>query len=226
MGPLVLLTDRTADEALPGLAGREVKVDALAAEALDAALGARPAAVLLDAGELPARAHAVLVAIRDRDTEVPVIVVLERSAVAAFAWAELADDVVYGGAPPAEVDLRLALLARRVGRSEPGTIRLGPLVLDPVTFQASVDGTALDLTYKEFALLRFLAERPDRVFTRPDLLREVWGYGFYGGTRTVDVHVRRLRAKLGAPHEGLVETVRGVGYRAVAAGRRATSGES
>jgi len=72
----------------------------------------------------------------------------------------------------------------------------------------------LDLTFKEFELLRHLAERPERVFTRPTLLREVWGYDFYGGTRTVDVHIRRLRAKLGPEHESLIETVRGVGYRA------------
>lgn len=226
MEPLVLLTDRSAAEALPGLAGREVKVDVLAEEAIDAVLGRRPAAVLVDGGELPARAHAILVALRDRDARVPVVVVLERSGIGAFAWADLVDDVLYAGASPAEVDLRLELLRRRVGRAEPGTIRLGPLLLDPVTFQATVDGRALDLTYKEFALLRFLTERPERVFTRPDLLREVWGYGFYGGTRTVDVHVRRLRAKLGAAHEGIVETVRGVGYRAVAAGRRAIPDES
>jgi DNA-binding response OmpR family regulator len=72
----------------------------------------------------------------------------------------------------------------------------------------------VDLTYKEFELLRFLAANPERVFTRASLLQEVWGYDFYGGTRTVDVHVRRLRAKLGVEHEGLIETVRGVGYRA------------
>jgi DNA-binding response OmpR family regulator len=226
MEPLVLLTDRTAAEALPGLVGREVKVDALSTESLDAALAARPAAILVDGGELPARAHAVLTALRERDPQTPVIVVLERSGVGAFAWAELVDDVLYGGAPTAEVDLRLALLRRRAGRAEPGTLRLGPLVLDRVTFHATIEGRPLDLTYKEFALLRFLVERPERVFTRPDLLREVWGYDFYGGTRTVDVHVRRLRAKLGPAHEDLVETVRGVGYRAVAAGRRDPSGES
>jgi DNA-binding response OmpR family regulator len=77
-----------------------------------------------------------------------------------------------------------------------------------------VGGRALDLTFKEFELLRFLASHPGRVFTRPALLREVWGYDFYGGTRTVDVHIRRLRAKLGPEFEPLVETVRGVGYRA------------
>ena len=82
------------------------------------------------------------------------------------------------------------------------------------TYQVLVTGRILDLTYKEFELLRFLVQRPTRVFTRTELLSQVWGYNFYGGTRTVDVHVRRLRAKLGPEHEGLIQTVRGVGYRA------------
>jgi DNA-binding response OmpR family regulator len=76
-----------------------------------------------------------------------------------------------------------------------------------------VAGQVMDLTYKEFELLRFLVQRPSRVFTRSELLQQVWGYNFYGGTRTVDVHIRRLRAKLGSEHEGLIQTVRGVGYR-------------
>jgi DNA-binding response OmpR family regulator len=75
-------------------------------------------------------------------------------------------------------------------------------------------GRILDLTYKEFELLKFLVQRPGRVFGRGTLLQEVWGYDFYGGTRTVDVHIRRLRAKLGPEHEALIQTVRGVGYRA------------
>ena len=76
-------------------------------------------------------------------------------------------------------------------------------------------GRVLDLTFKEFELLKFLAQHPGRVFTRAQLLQEVWGYDYFGGTRTVDVHVRRLRAKLGAEHEALIGTVRNVGYRFV-----------
>jgi DNA-binding response OmpR family regulator len=98
-------------------------------------------------------------------------------------------------------------------------VRLGPLAIDTDTYRVTAEGRPLDLTFKEFELLRFLAQQPERVFTRPALLREVWGYDFYGGTRTVDVHVRRLRAKLGPEHEHLIETVRGVGYRAAAAER-------
>ena len=106
------------------------------------------------------------------------------------------------------------MVRRRHGTGEGALIRLGPLALDTDTYRVTAAGRPLDLTFKEFELLRFLASHPGRVYTRPSLLREVWGYDFYGGTRTVDVHVRRLRAKLGPEHEHLVETVRGVGYRA------------
>src|SRR3990172_8379847 len=108
------------------------------------------------------------------------------------------------------------MLRRRSGTGEGSLVRLGPLHIDTETYQVTAGGRPLDLTFKEFELLRFLALHPGRVYTRPALLREVWGYDFYGGTRTVDVHVRRLRAKLGPEHEGRIETVRGGGYRAAA----------
>jgi DNA-binding response OmpR family regulator len=88
-------------------------------------------------------------------------------------------------------------------------------MIDEGAYIAKVKGRVLDLTFKEFELLKFLAQHPGRVFTRAVLLQEVWGYDFFGGTRTVDVHVRRLRAKLGAEHESLIGTVRNVGYRFV-----------
>ena len=226
MAALVLLSDRSPEVAIPALAGGDVKVEPLSREPLEAVLRLAPEAVLLDAGEHPAQAHSVLVRLRELDPRVPVVVVLERGALEDFPWAERADELLYAGAPAAEVRVRLAMLRRRAGAPPAGTLRLGPLLLDTVAYQATVEGRALDLTYKEFALLRFLAERSWRVFTRPDLLREVWGYDFYGGTRTVDVHVRRLRAKLGPAFEGLVETVRGVGYRAVDDPRRAADAES
>jgi len=94
-------------------------------------------------------------------------------------------------------------------------IKVGELTVNPDNYQTYVRGRPLDLTYKEFELLKFLAQRPGRVCGRDLLLREVWGYDYYGGTRTVDVHVRRLRAKLGAEHEALIETIRNVGYRLV-----------
>jgi DNA-binding response OmpR family regulator len=105
---------------------------------------------------------------------------------------------------------------------EPDEIRSGELAIDEATYAARLRGRVLDLTFKEFELLKFLAQHPGRVFTRAQLLQEVWGYDYFGGTRTVDVHVRRLRAKLGPEHDALIGTVRNVGYRFVPAkGERA-----
>ena len=94
-------------------------------------------------------------------------------------------------------------------------IRVGDLVVDPVSYQVRLRSRPLDLTYKEFELLKYLAQHAGRVFTRAQLLQEVWGYDFFGGTRTVDVHVRRLRAKVGTEHEQMIGTVRNVGYKFV-----------
>lgn len=215
MAPRILLSDRTPSVVIPALAGSDLKVEPLSREAVEPALALDPEVLLLDGAENPGQAHSVLLAIRALDPRVPVAVILERGALTSFPWAEDADELLYPGAPEAEVDLRLALLRRRAGVPAAGAMRFGPLMLDPVAYQAAVEGQPIELTYKEFALLRFLIENPRRVCTRPDLLREVWGFDFYGGTRTVDVHVRRLRAKLGPAAEWLIETVRGVGYRAV-----------
>jgi DNA-binding response OmpR family regulator len=113
-----------------------------------------------------------------------------------------------------ELGARIAQLMRRAGRG-PTTeiIEHGPLVLNLETYQAAVSGRVMDLTYMEYELLRFLAARPGKVFTRETLLSRVWGYEYYGGARTVDVHIRRLRAKLGEEHAHLIQTVRSVGYR-------------
>ena len=135
-----------------------------------------------------------------------------------------ADDVVLDTAGPAEVEARLRLALGRPahrGRAEPERRRSGPATSSSTRPRTAprCAGRALDLTYKEFELLKFLAQHPGRVFTRAQLLQEVWGYDYFGGTRTVDVHVRRLRAKLGVEHEALIGTVRNVGYRFVPPGR-------
>ena len=125
-------------------------------------------------------------------------------------------------AGPAEVEARLRLaIGRAVGRPRDDAatteeIRSGDLSIDEATYQAKLGSRRLDLTFKEFELLKFLAQHPGRVFTRAQLLQEVWGYDYFGGTRTVDVHVRRLRAKLGPDREALIGTVRNVGYKFVA----------
>jgi DNA-binding response OmpR family regulator len=114
-----------------------------------------------------------------------------------------------------EARIRLALATPvTLGADAPvEAIAQGNLVINPVAYTAKLHGQTLDLTYKEFELLRYLAAHPGRVFTRTQLLQEVWGYDYYGGTRTVDVHVRRLRAKLGPENDQLIGTVRNVGYR-------------
>lgn len=218
MGLNVLLADRAPGEVLPALPGLllDLKVEELSVAVVADVLALRPELLLVDAAENPGQAHAVLRALRERDPEVPTVVVVERRDLERLPWEDLADELLFPGAAEAEIRVRLAMLRRRLGRGEHGVVRLGPLVLDAASYSVTVAGRPLDLTYKEFELLRFLAERPGRVFTRPTLLREVWGFDFYGGTRTVDVHVRRLRAKLGPEHEGLIQTVRGVGYRASA----------
>jgi DNA-binding response OmpR family regulator len=146
----------------------------------------------------------------------PIIVVVSHDTVARFRFEAGADDFLLSDASAAEISARLALVARKTGHADEDTfLKVGDLTVNPDNYQVYVRGTPLDLTYKEFELLKFLAQRPGRVCDRDLLLREVWGYDYYGGTRTVDVHIRRLRAKLGAEHETLIETIRNVGYRLV-----------
>lgn len=146
----------------------------------------------------------------------PIIVVVGVETVARFRFEAGADDFLMSDASAAEISARLALVARKTGHADEDTVlKIGDLTVNPDNYQVYVRGRPLDLTYKEFELLKFLAQRPGRVCDRDLLLREVWGYDYYGGTRTVDVHIRRLRAKLGAEHETLIETIRNVGYRVV-----------
>jgi len=213
---LVLLSDRSPDQVLPALAatGLDVKVEPLSVDSLAHLPDLAPWAVLVDAADNAAHASALLRSLAGARARVPLVAIVDRGDLERFSWAEAADDLVFPDAAGAEVEVRLAILRRRFGGGADDAIRLGKLHLSTETYQVTVDARPLDLTYKEFELLRFLASRPGRVFTRAALLREVWGYDFYGGTRTVDVHIRRLRAKLGPEHEHLIETVRGVGYRA------------
>ena len=216
MTPIVLFTDRSVPEALPAFGELllDAKTEHLSVAAIPEVLALSPELLLVDAAENPGQGYAVLLALDEHHPSPPVVVIVERRDLERFRWDDVADELVTPGAPAAEIRIRLRMVRRRTGGPEPATVRLGPVTLDTDAYRASAQGRTLDLTYKEFELLRYLAERPGRVFTRPALLREVWGYDFYGGTRTVDVHVRRLRAKLGPELESLIETVRGVGYRA------------
>jgi DNA-binding response OmpR family regulator len=216
MSIVAMLSDRSPQVALPALGDLlpDLKLEPLVAASLEHVISIEPEAVLIDAAENPGQAWSVATALRDRDARLPVLLIVERHELERYPWHEVADEFVYPGAPAGELRVRLAMLRRRAGAGDGTVIRLGPLALDTETYRVTASGRALDLTFKEFELLRFLTSSPGRVFTRPTLLREVWGYDFYGGTRTVDVHVRRLRAKLGPEHEHLIETVRSVGYRA------------
>jgi len=127
---------------------------------------------------------------------------------------DLFDDFCLAPFHPRELEARLKHLFWRTGRgTRPELIEYSELVLNLETYQAAIEGKPLDLTYMEYELLKFLASHPGKVFTRETLLSRVWGYEYYGGARTVDVHIRRLRAKLGEEHANLIQTVRSVGYR-------------
>src|SRR5688500_4793408 len=146
----------------------------------------------------------------------PIIVIVDQEGVARFRFEVGVDDFLVTTASVGEISARLALVSRRSGQSdEAAVLKVGDLTVNPENYQVYVRGRPLDLTYKEIVLLKFLAQRPGRVCDRDLLLRDEWGYDYYGGTRTVDVHIRRLRAKLGVEHETLIETIRNVGYRLV-----------
>ena len=223
MSHLLLLTKSTQSsvEVLPALAllGHNIKV--LPAEA-SALLDAPPCdAVLVDGRQDLAQVRSLTRVLRTTGIECPLILILTEGglSVAAADWGM--DDVILTTAGPAEFEARLRLGIGRISANDPGAedghlISSSGLVVDDVTYTAKLEGRPLDLTFKEFELLKFLAQHPGRVFTRAQLLQEVWGYDYFGGTRTVDVHVRRLRAKLGTENENLIGTVRNVGYRFVA----------
>ncbi|MDD9205570.1 response regulator transcription factor, partial [Georgenia sp. 10Sc9-8] len=145
----------------------------------------------------------------------PVMLVLGEGGLTVVSATWGASEVVLDTAGPAEVEARLRMLRERASATTTAEehLEVGDLVIDASGYSARLRGQILDLTYKEFELLKHLVQHPGRVFTRAQLLQEVWGYDYYGGTRTVDVHVRRLRAKLGAEHDQMIGTVRNVGYR-------------
>jgi len=223
---LLLLTNALAPsaEVLPALGLLPHQVRVLPAEAA-VLVDAPPAdAVIVDGRRDLAGARSLCRLLRTTGLSSPLLLVLTEGGMAAVAADWGSDDVLLDTAGPAEVEARLRLAAgrSRLAESAPeetAEIRAGDVVVDEVTYSAKVRGRPLDLTYKEFELLKFLAQHPGRVFTRAQLLQEVWGYDYFGGTRTVDVHVRRLRAKLGPEHESLIGTVRNVGYRFVPPGR-------
>jgi DNA-binding response OmpR family regulator len=164
----------------------------------------------------PDGAFALCRAIRKRDVPLePLLLLVSGAQLSDLELRdELFDDFCLYPFQPLELEARIKHLFWRAGRgTQPELVEYGALVLNLETYQAQIDGHPLDLTYMEYELLKFLAAHPGRVFTRETLLSRVWGYEYYGGARTVDVHIRRLRAKLGEEHANLIQTVRSVGYR-------------
>jgi DNA-binding response OmpR family regulator len=223
MSTLLLLTSalQPSAEVLPALSllGHSVRIlpseGSALLEAPDSDL------LLVDGRQELAHARDLCRLIRTTGTDVPVLLVVTEGGLAVVAHDWAMDDVVLHTCGPAELEARIRLaigrLAAQREADDPAAhvIRTGEVVVDDATYTAKVSGRSLDLTYKEFELLKFLAQHPGRVFTRQQLLQEVWGYDYFGGTRTVDVHVRRLRAKLGPENEHFIGTVRNVGYRFV-----------
>ncbi len=164
----------------------------------------------------PEGAFAICRSVRKRDIPLePLLLLISGTQIGELELRDdLFDDFCLWPFHPRELEARLKHLFWRTGLgSRPELVEYGGLVLNLETYQAAVDGRPLDLTYMEYELLKFLVSHPGKVFTRETLLSRVWGYEYYGGARTVDVHVRRLRAKLGEEHAGLIHTVRSVGYR-------------
>ncbi|WP_035846372.1 response regulator transcription factor [Kitasatospora azatica] len=221
MSSLLLLTNalQPSAEVLPalGLLLHQVRV----APAEGSALVDTPSAdvILVDGRRDLPQIRSLCQLLRSTGVSAPLILVVTEGGLAAVTAEWGIDDVLLDTAGPAEVEARLRLAMGRQQHAavddSPMEIRNGDLSVDEATYSAKLKGRVLDLTFKEFELLKYLAQHPGRVFTRAQLLQEVWGYDYFGGTRTVDVHVRRLRAKLGVEHEQLIGTVRNVGYRFV-----------
>jgi DNA-binding response OmpR family regulator len=191
-----------------------------AAASIDAATNVEPAdgwaGAIVCADVDGEGAFAMCRALRKRDLPLePLLLLIGSEGLADLELREdLFDDFCVIPPGPGELEARLKHLFWRTGRgTRPELVEYGPLVLNLETYQAAIAGRPLDLTYMEYELLKFLTTHPGKVFTRETLLSRVWGYEYYGGARTVDVHVRRLRAKLGEEHAHLIQTVRSVGYR-------------
>jgi len=214
---LLLTADPEAGSVLPALSMLAHRMRPAAPE-IAALLDTGPYdAVLVDARSDLMESRSLCRLLGSTGLDVPAVIIMSEGGLVALSVDWGFDEILLPTAGPAEVDARLRLLVdRRATESGAGrgsAVVLGELVIDELTYTVRLRGRPLDLTYKEFELLKYLAQHAGRVFTRAQLLAEVWDYDFFGGTRTVDVHVRRLRAKLGPEHEQLIGTVRNVGYK-------------
>ena len=213
MAQLLILTPQVDSDVLPALSLLSHKVRAIPAEPAQLINAPACDVILVDARSDLSSAKSLCKILTTTGITVPLILILTEGGLTAVSADWGTNDVVLDSAGPAEVDARIRLVIGRMAQADSASkIQASGVVIDEASYSAKVHGRPLDLTFKEFELLRFLATHPSRVFTREQLLSEVWGYDYFGGTRTVDVHVRRLRAKLG-DLESLIGTVRNVGYR-------------
>ena len=213
MAQLLVLTASADTEVLPALGFLSHRVRQIPAEPANLVNAPGHDLIFLDARRDLAQAKSLAKILVTTGTSAPLILVVSEGGLAAISNEWGADDIILEGAGPGEIDARIRLaVGRQRAAEQDDKIHASGVVIDEANYSAKVHGRPLDLTYKEFELLRFLAQHPGRVFTREQLLSEVWGYDYFGGTRTVDVHIRRLRAKLG-DLEALIGTVRNVGYR-------------
>jgi len=210
---LLILTSAVDSDVLPALGLLSHKTRQIPAEPASLITAPSCDLILVDARHDLASAKSLCKILNTTGVTVPIMLILTEGGLTAVSADWGVDDVILEGAGPAEADARVRLaLGRHSQQQSSSKIQASGVVIDEASYSAKVHGRPLDLTFKEFELLRFLATHPSRVFTREQLLSEVWGYDYFGGTRTVDVHVRRLRAKLG-DLESLIGTVRNVGYR-------------
>jgi DNA-binding response OmpR family regulator len=221
MAKVLLLTNThgASAEVLPALGLLQHSVRILPAEASVLVDAPEVDVLLIDARrELPA-AKSLAKLITTTGIGCPIIAITTEGGLSAFNADWGISDVMLDTAGPAEVDARIRIVLGKQAASDlhndphSGEIRSGDVSIDESTYTARLKGEVLDLTFKEFELLKYLAQHPGRVFTRAQLLQEIWGYDYFGGTRTVDVHIRRLRSKLGPEFEAIIGTVRNVGYR-------------
>ena len=213
MAQILVLAASADIDVLPALGLLSHRVRTIPAEPASLINAPISDVVLLDARKDLVGAKSLAKVLVTTGMSAPLILVVTEAGLPGISAEWGASDIILEGAGPGEIDARIRIaLGRGKVSNTRETINEGGVVIDEASYSAKVHGKPLDLTFKEFELLRFLAQHPGRVFTREQLLSEVWGYDYFGGTRTVDVHIRRLRAKLG-DLEGLIGTVRNVGYR-------------
>ncbi len=193
--------------------GHAVRAEADAESALNVIQQWRPSLLMLDLGMRTVSLRPGELIAAPEASGVAVVGIAEEHTLELVGTLPTIDDFVVSPWEEAEFRMRVErLLVRGDGERESSVLRCGGLEIDPERYKVTVEEQVVDLTYKEYELLRFLATNRGRPFTREALLNQVWGYDYYGGSRTVDVHVRRIRAKI-EEHEPFIETVRNVGYR-------------